>query len=85
MSVNEASATGKNSCTRYIPDTYIIMKETENEAEIHMPTRLNAAYALGADVPMIYFVSYNAENFIDIIDNISNILAGLFIVMNQFI
>ena len=61
------------------------MKETENEAEMHMPTRLNAAYARGAGEPMIYFISYSTENINDIIDNMSSILAGLFIVMNQFI
>ena len=83
--VNEAIAAGINSCTRYIPDTYIIMKETENEADMQMPMRLNTAYARGADVPTIYFTSYSAENIIDIIDIISSILVGLFIVMNQFI
>ena len=54
---SDAIAVGKNSCTRYIPAVYIIMKEIEKAAEMHILMRFETAYALGIELPTIYFVS----------------------------
>ena len=82
--VRDTMAVGKNSGNEYMPSTYIIIKGRENAPHMLTPISENTAYARGAGESEKYLASYSDENIIDIIDSMSNIFMGLFIVMYWF-